>query len=563
MTLTKVSGDAIKDLDFGSENIATTGSVTVGTGSGSSPSIVFDSDADTGIYSPGANQVAISTGGTGRLFVDASGRVGIGTTSPSRNLHLHEGSTSASYLQLTNSSTGTTSDDGLQILVNSTAGYIIQRENAPLTFQTNNTERARIDSSGRLLVGTSSSLGGTVSIAGGGLYLSANDSNAEMQLARASDNSGSPFYYFNKARGTYASPTVVSDGDICGTINFRGHDSSAYIAGASISALVDGTPGANDMPGRLVFSTTADGASSPTPRMTIKNDGRVGIGTSNPQTLSPGNTSLQLGPGSSGAQGSEIRLESHLHNGSGNGANISYIDDDLYIVNRESGPILLWTSLTERARIDSSGRLGLGVTAPARALHVVTASNDIARFESNITNGSATIELKPQSTSGLARIDVVDNACDFSISTVGKADALVIKNAGNVGIGTTDPAEELHVVGDIVATGDITAFYSSDRRLKKDIESIPNAVDKVKQINGVSYAWNDEYLKDKELDGYFVREREVGVIAQEIEEVLPELVATRDNGYKAVKYDRLVALLIEAVKEQQQQIDELKAKLEG
>ena len=83
------------------------------------------------------------------------------------------------------------------------------------------------------------------------------------------------------------------------------------------------------------------------------------------------------------------------------------------------------------------------------------------------------------------------------------------------------------------------------------------------EISGVTYKWNEEYLKDKDVDGYFVRETEVGVIAQEVEKVLPEVVATRENGYKAVRYEKLVALLIEAVKDQQHQIDELKARLEG
>jgi hypothetical protein len=83
--------------------------------------------------------------------------------------------------------------------------------------------------------------------------------------------------------------------------------------------------------------------------------------------------------------------------------------------------------------------VGIGTTSPVQALHVAVASNDVARFESTTLNGSATIELKPQSSSGKARIDVVDNAADFSISTVGKANALLISNAGNVGIGTTNP----------------------------------------------------------------------------------------------------------------------------
>ena len=89
--------------------------------------------------------------------------------------------------------------------------------------------------------------------------------------------------------------------------------------------------------------------------------------------------------------------------------------------------------------------------------------------------------------------------------------------------------------------------------------NIENALDKVKQIRGVEFDWTQEYIDDKGgEDGYFVRKHDVGVIAQEVEAVLPEVVGTRDNGTKAVRYDRMVALLVEAIKDQQSQIDELK-----
>jgi hypothetical protein len=98
--------------------------------------------------------------------------------------------------------------------------------------------------------------------------------------------------------------------------------------------------------------------------------------------------------------------------------------------------------------------------------------------------------------------------------------------------------------------GDITAFYSSDRRLKDNIKNIENPIDKIRKINGVSFDWND---KQSTHTGH-----DIGVVAQEIESVFPELVTTRDNGYKAVKYEKLVALLIEGIKDLQTQIDELK-----
>jgi len=104
----------------------------------------------------------------------------------------------------------------------------------------------------------------------------------------------------------------------------------------------------------------------------------------------------------------------------------------------------------------------------------------------------------------------------------------------------------LHVFGDIVAS------ETSDKRLKNNIKPIQNACEKINKIGGYEFDWND---KQKLYEGH-----DVGVIAQEIEAVLPEVVETREDGYKAVDYKKIVPLLIQAIKEQQKQIDELKNK---
>ena len=101
-------------------------------------------------------------------------------------------------------------------------------------------------------------------------------------------------------------------------------------------------------------------------------------------------------------------------------------------------------------------------------------------------------------------------------------------------------------------SGDVIAFYSSDKRLKDNIIPISNPIEKIKSIGGYEFDWNDN---QSTYEGH-----DIGVIAQEIEDVLPELVTTRNTGYKAVKYEKIIALLIEAIKEQQKQIDELKNK---
>jgi hypothetical protein len=106
------------------------------------------------------------------------------------------------------------------------------------------------------------------------------------------------------------------------------------------------------------------------------------------------------------------------------------------------------------------------------------------------------------------------------------------------------------VSGTLRVTGDVIAYYSSDSRLKDNIVPIPNALDKIKQIGGYEFDWNNNQKIYKGHD--------IGVIAQEIEKVLPELVALRKDGYKAVKYEKLVALLIEGIKELKQEVDQLK-----
>jgi hypothetical protein len=194
--------------------------------------LVFSTTAD-GAASP-----------TERLRIDSSGRVGIGTTSPGSALEI-------------NAVTAT----------------------SPFIAKINNVEAARIDSSGRLLIGTSSArsnfYNSTVSA-----ILQAEGIGTTNRvisfISSSSDGLEGPYFIFGKQNsGSIGGNTVVASGDNIGTISFQGSDGTEFVESASIKAFVDGTPGANDMPGRLVFSTTADGAASPTERMRIKSTGII------------------------------------------------------------------------------------------------------------------------------------------------------------------------------------------------------------------------------------------------------------------------------------------------
>jgi len=130
-----------------------------------------------------------------------------------------------------------------------------------------------------------------------------------------------------------------------------------------------------------------------------------------------------------------------------------------------------------------------------------------------------------------------------------KPDRLTVGTAVKV-LATTAGAD---VTGTIKATGDVIAFSSSDERLKDNLKLISDPLEKISKMSGYEFDWND---KQDTYTGH-----DVGVVAQEIEQVLPEVVTERDDGYKAVKYEKLVPLLIESIKELSVKVEELESKL--
>ena len=201
-------------------------------------------------------------------------------------------------------------------------------------------------------------------------------------------------------------------------------------------------------------------------------------------------------------------------------------------------------------------------TLPAANGSALTALN-----ASNLASGTvanARLDAQLQDVAGLAVTNgnfIVGNGSNFVAESGSTArDSLGLGTGNDVrfdsfGVGTAASG----TTGEIRATNDVTAFYSSDKSLKENIKNIENPLEKVNQINGVTFDWTEDYIKQHGgEDQYFVRKNDVGVIAQEIEKVLPQVVATREDGIKAVKYDRIVALLIESVKELKKEIEELK-----
>jgi hypothetical protein len=211
-----------------------------------------------------------------RMVINETGNVGIGTTSPGYALDVNGAGSFSGSLRATSTGTFTVLPAGVSGSWTG-SGFAIQSEagTAPIGFLQGASERARIDSSGRLLVGTSTARANFLNTTGTArLQVEGTDANnSVVSITRNSANTGGAFLYLNKTRGAAVGDnTIVQSGDTLGGVVFEGSDGSEFVAGAWILGEVDGTPGANDMPGRLVFSTTADLASSPTEQLRITSD---------------------------------------------------------------------------------------------------------------------------------------------------------------------------------------------------------------------------------------------------------------------------------------------------
>ena len=170
---------------------------------------------------------------------------------------------------------------------------------------------------------------------------------------------------------------------------------------------------------------------------------------------------------------------------------------------------------------------------------------EVGTISSGVWNGTAIASAYLDSdTAHLSGTQTFSGAKTFSNSTssTSKTTGAVIVTGG-VGIS-----------GALNVGGDVTAFASSDERYKDLITPIQNPNEKIKLLSGNTFVWNDKHE-------IFKGKKDIGVIAQEVEKVLPEIVETRDNGYKAVKYEKIVALLIESNKELLKRVEDLEANL--
>ena len=374
------------------------------TGNTSVQTVDTGSDGHVKVTTEGTERLRISANGdinidSGGVFYDATNnRFAVGTTSPTKSLEIAAGSTSGNGILVTGSSSpllrieeasGVTGQFGLD----GAGAYLTAVSNHPLIFSTNSTERVRIDSSGRLLVGTSSAYTGYGGSASNKFQIAGNAySNAAVSAFVFGGTTSGGYLNLGLSRNTtIGSHTVVNNDDALGAIRFNGSDGSAFKAGALIEAYVDGTPGTNDMPCRLTFSTTADGASSPTERMRITSSGRMGLGTASPggkldvKGDASSNNELWLTNGNTANYANKIR---------GRDAS-GTVNATMYFSCSDNSIVFEQGTSTERMRIDSSGRLLIGSTSTAATGRLfVTGNNGAATMGMiHIQRGEASTDI--------------------------------------------------------------------------------------------------------------------------------------------------------------------------
>ena len=312
-----------------------------------------------------------------------------------------------------------------------------------LFIGTSASEAMRIDSSGRLLIGTTSSQ--TLDNADCSLQvIGSNFSNSGFTQQRYVNSVSGPSLLFAKSRsGTIGTQTIVQNGDELGKIRFYGSDGNDFDNyAAEIKAIVDGTPGSNDMPGRLVFLTTADGAAAPTERMRISQNGDIAVNFDG-----------------SGSQTGVFQIA----DGSASSPGLTFWADgakDTGIFRSGSNTLNFSTAGSERMRIDSSGNVGIGTSSPTSKLNVAgrldvdgLQNQNTCEFFANQTSGqSFGILVNGGTTSG-------DYCANFRDKDAGNI--MILRGNGNVGIGTSTPSVKLTVTSSNASGGDIVSFQNN------------------------------------------------------------------------------------------------------
>ena len=404
-----------------------------------------------------------------------------------------------------------------------------------ITAETGGSERVRVDSSGNVLIGLSS----TLSSNNAKLQVAHTDGNADVIVHRAGNNANPPSLNFQKTRNTSIGNygTIVQDDDELGSIRWGGADGSNIGYAARIVGAVDGAPGANDMPGRIQFHTSSDGSESLTERMRIDSSGNVGIGT----------TSV--------SQKLQVTSGNILLDGTDQFIYLSSDADQWLSANAASNYLRFGTGNAERMRLRATtGGLMINDDGSTR----------IGEPKLHVLNGGAG-----------------NNVASFFFNTTDDRDAILIRHNG----ATTGTGRKLinflsdqgNSAGYIICDRTSTSYNTgSDYRLKENEVLISDGITRLKTLK--PYRFNFKDNPSKIVDGFFAHEvtavpEAIAGIKDETEDILYTEEDTIPSGknigdiketipkYQGIDQSRLVPLLTAALQEAIAKIEVLETKV--
>ena len=528
----RIGADAVNYMNFDVAkditglNPGTTTSVGSVIEGGISRSLILDlknnnvDDAFAVRYSSLGNNTVDAIG----FVMRGNGNVGIGTSAPASRLDivssdsvplLIRNTNPAGYSGLnvydnTNTLVGTVHYSNPSASSNPDTFWVGSRKaGVPVIFTTGGSaERMRIDDTGYVGIGTSNPAT-VLNIVGTG---GANDD----LLVDSYGNSGESTVMIRRARGTVASATQLLANDRIGFLTFRGYDGSAFLDLSRIQASTEANLSVSAS-SNLQFFTTFDGAN--TEKMRITASGAVGVGTASPTAgyrmdvfgdlqVGAGNSAQAIRFRTANTDSGFIRFNSTADSAGNSSLEIGTTDNN-------DEPIVFTQSGNERMRIHTNTYVGIGTPTPTTHLAV----------NSNTPTGYTIISNKNSAAGG-------QEWRWYSSSTGAPLGA----NSMCFGLGAC--ILSIFSTGDATLAGTLT--QSSDARFKRDISSIPYALDAVTKLEGVTYFWKDS-TKDAT--------KQIGLIAQDVEKVFPEAVKTNAQGFKSVAYQNLVAPIINALRE--------------